>query len=88
VIDPPFITREVWEKYAASANMLLKPQPAAPAVVAEAQTGEAASAGSSSKPCGRVLCTTIVENRCVSAAFLTSIPASCDMLHAVLSAER
>ena len=25
VIDPPFITREVWEKYAAAARLLLKP---------------------------------------------------------------
>lgn len=25
VIDPPFITREVWEKYAACAKMLLRP---------------------------------------------------------------
>ena len=26
VIDPPFITREVWEKYAAAARLLLKPE--------------------------------------------------------------
>ena len=25
VIDPPFITREVWEKYAAAAKRLLRP---------------------------------------------------------------
>ena len=25
VIDPPFITREVWEKYAAAARLLLRP---------------------------------------------------------------
>jgi hypothetical protein len=28
VIDPPFITREVWEKYAEAAKMLLKKDPA------------------------------------------------------------
>ncbi len=26
VIDPPFITREVWEQYAACAKLLLKPE--------------------------------------------------------------
>jgi len=26
VIDPPFITREVWEKYAQCAKILLKPE--------------------------------------------------------------
>lgn len=26
VIDPPFITREVWEKYAITARLLLKPE--------------------------------------------------------------
>ena len=26
VIDPPFITREVWEKYTTAAKMLLKPE--------------------------------------------------------------
>ena len=26
VIDPPFITREVWEKYAEAARILLKPE--------------------------------------------------------------
>ena len=26
VIDPPFITREVWEKYAQAAKILLKPE--------------------------------------------------------------
>lgn len=26
VIDPPFITREVWEKYAVASKMLLKPE--------------------------------------------------------------
>ena len=25
VIDPPFITREVWEKYTTAAKLLLKP---------------------------------------------------------------
>ena len=28
VIDPPFITREVWEKYTESAHALLKEKPA------------------------------------------------------------
>jgi len=27
VIDPPFITREVWEKYAEAAKILLKKDP-------------------------------------------------------------
>ena len=27
VIDPPFITREVWEKYAEAAKILLKQDP-------------------------------------------------------------
>ena len=26
VIDPPFITREVWEKYTEAAKILLKPE--------------------------------------------------------------
>lgn len=26
VIDPPFITREVWEKYTTAAKLLLKPE--------------------------------------------------------------
>ena len=28
VVDPPFITREVWEKYAETSNFLLKEKPA------------------------------------------------------------
>ncbi len=77
VIDPPFITREVWEKYAVAANMLLKPQPpaaGAAVVVAEARPGEEAMTQPSPTPCGRVLCTTIVENRCAPATFPPTMP--------------
>ncbi len=74
MIDPPFITREVWEKYAASAKLLLKPQPAEPAAATAAAPAAVpvpavvAEAGEANfvqppPPCGRVLCTTIVENR-------------------------
>jgi hypothetical protein len=46
VIDPPFITREVWEKYSQTAKLLLKEG-------IDEQTGI---------PRGRVICTTINEN--------------------------
>ena len=49
VVDPPFITREVWEKYAVSAKKLLRPGPTANGGV---YTGGAA----------RLICTTVQES--------------------------
>lgn len=72
VIDPPFITRDVWEKYAATANALLKRPPLSEAVV---------SAGGEAEGCS-VLCTTVFENaplmdelfHAKPQAFMPSIP--------------
>ena len=44
VIDPPFITREVWEKYTYAVNLLLKKD-------------------ENGKTCGKLLCSTIDENK-------------------------
>eukprot|EP01032_Pedospumella_encystans_P022133 gene22133-25085_t len=46
VVDPPFIVREVWEKYAAAVKLLIK-------------TGPACADGS---PAGKVILTTVIEN--------------------------
>ena len=66
VIDPPFITREVWEKYTAAAKLLLKP----------------AASEEEKEPETRVLGSTIDENQefmkellnCDKKAFRPSIP--------------
>ncbi len=46
VVDPPFIVREVWEKYADAVKLLIK-------------TGPAKEDGS---PAGKVILTTVIEN--------------------------
>ncbi len=54
VVDPPFITREVWEKYTASCKALLKADPAlrageeAPAAATSAPTAEGEGKGGDS----------------------------------------
>ena len=48
VIDPPFITREVWEKYTVTANLLLK---------------KGADDKLGGKEGGKLLCSTIDENK-------------------------
>lgn len=50
VVDPPFITREVWEKYAVATKRLLRPAPAA--------NGGACTLGGPS----RLICTTVQES--------------------------
>ena len=49
VIDPPFITREVWEKYTVAANLLLKKDPDTDKI--------------GGKNGGKLLCSTIDENK-------------------------
>ena len=50
VVDPPFITREVWEKYAVATKRLLRPAPAA--------NGGACTLGGPA----RLICTTVQES--------------------------
>jgi len=57
VIDPPFITREVWEKYALTARLLLRE-----------------GVGEDGMPCGRLLCTTVRENRAMMLEILQVEP--------------
>jgi len=56
VVDPPFITRDVWEKYATTVYALLKKHPLG--IGNETKTGSEAGSSEGSK----VLCTTVYEN--------------------------
>jgi hypothetical protein len=80
VIDPPFITEEVWKCYAQTANLLLKGGGTASggAAAAAAASGEENTTGK-----GHALCTTVAENAaliaslfpgCVRQRFQPSIP--------------
>ncbi len=56
VIDPPFITAEVWEAYARAARALMRAPPAS------SLDGGAGGAADPAAPVSRVLCTTVAEN--------------------------
>lgn len=60
VVDPPFITREVWEKYATTMRLLAK-QPVADGDDAAASSGGAGGEAKDEPPC-RYLVSTIAEN--------------------------
>jgi EEF1A lysine methyltransferase 1 len=63
VIDPPFITEEVWAKYAETARYLLKGwgEGDGGATAAAASSSSSSSAGGRGR--GHAICTTVAENR-------------------------
>ncbi|CAE7837205.1 EEF1AKMT1 [Symbiodinium sp. KB8] len=63
VIDPPFITREVWEKYTATAKALLREDPTVPVDEAEGEEGKDGGEEEQLSARGNlVIATTIHEN--------------------------
>lgn len=56
VVDPPFITHDVWSKYAEAVNLLLIPNASA------GDNSEAAAASDSNANKRKILVTSIIEN--------------------------
>lgn len=71
LIDPPFITREVWAKYALAARYLAKEDHSGRSVVSAAPDGPRED----DPPACKFLCTTIFENREFMREFLDLRPA-------------
>ena len=61
VIDPPFITREVWEKYARTANLLLETDPLC-------------KHDKSTKKTSLIIGTTVLENRQIMSSLFDAQP--------------